>query len=172
MSVFLDPDKAIGEMGLKDDMVAAEFGSGPGGFAIPLAKKLEHGLVYALDIQQEPLSVLKSRSQIENITNIKIIRCDIEKGSTLAEESVDVVLLSNILFQVDDKTAMISEAVRVLKDKGKLVVIDWLPDAYQGPTEGRVSAEEIKKLTKGSNLQLEKEFEAGTYHFGLIFTKS
>jgi ubiquinone/menaquinone biosynthesis C-methylase UbiE len=170
---FLNPEKILDKLELHSDMVAADFGCGSGGFTIPLAKKLEDGLVYALDIQEAPLSALKSRALLENITNFRIIRCDLEKprGSTLPDSSLDLVLVPNVLFQAKDKSAIISEAKRILKKGGRLLAIDWVSGVSQGPTKGRVSAEEVKKIAKNIGLELEKEFEAGKYHFGLVFKK-
>ena len=173
-SEFLNPEEVLNQLDLKSDMVVAEFGCGSGGFTIPLAKKLENGLVYALDVQETPLSALKSRSLLENITNIRIIRCDLEKprGSTLPDFSLDLVLVPNLLFQVQDKIAIISEAKRVLKKEGELLVVDWLSEAVQGPEKGRISAKEVKKIAKDLGLSLQKEFKAGKYHYGLVFAKS
>ncbi len=173
MKDFLNPEEILDNLELSPNMVAAEFGCGSGGFAIPLAKKLDEGLIYAIDIQQAPLSALKSRILVENIINIKIIRSDLEKprGSTLSPDSLDLVFIPNVLFQVKDKSAIISESKRVLKNKGKLIVIDWLPEATQGPAQGRISSEEVKDMAKDSGLKLEKEFEAGKYHYGLVFAK-
>ena len=170
---FLNPEEVLDQLDLKADMVAAEFGCGSGGFAIPLAKRLDEGLVYAIDIQESPLSALKSRVLLENIINIKIVRSDLEKpkGSTLTSLSLDLVFIPNVLFQLKDKSAIISEAERVLKNRGKLVVIDWLLKASQGPEKGRVSPEKVKDMAKDSGLKLEKEFEAGKYHYGLVFIK-
>ncbi len=174
MESFLNPEDVLDKLELKANMVAAEFGCGSGGFSIPLAKRLEEGLVYGLDIQVAPLSALKSRTLLENIVNIRIIRCDLEKprGSTLADSSLDLVLIPNVLFEVKNKNARISEAKRVLKNKGKLVIIDWVPGASQGPAEGRVSAAEVEKIAKDAGFRLEKEFKAGKYHYGLVFEKS
>lgn len=173
MSTFLNPEEILDKLKLKKDMVAAEFGSGSGGFSISLAKRLEDGLVYGLDIQQAPLSALKSRAQLENVLNVKVIRCDLEKprGSTLPDFSLDLVLIPNVLFQVEDKSAIISEAERILKKRGKLLIVDWLPEAAQGPVEGRISVEEVKKIAGKAGFKLKKEFKAGAYHYGLIFTK-
>lgn len=170
---FLNPEEILDEFEISPNSVAAEFGCGSGGFAIPLAKRLDEGLVHAIDIQQAPLSALKSRALLENIVNIKIIRSDLEKskGSTLTPDSLDLVLIPNVLFQIKDKSAIISEAGRVLKSKGKLVVIDWLLKASQGPEKGRVSPEQVKKIADGIGFKLEKEFEAGKYHYGLVFEK-
>jgi len=173
MKSFLNPEEILDGFKLSPEMVAAEFGCGSGGFAIPLAKKLDEGLVYAIDIQESPLSALKSRALLENIVNIKIVRSDLEKpkGSTLNPDSLNLVFIPNVLFQIKDKGAIISEAERVLKKKGKLVIIDWLPKASQGPEKGRVSPEKAKDMAKDSGFKLEKEFEAGKYHYGLVFIK-
>ena len=173
MTSFLNPEEILDELGLRSDMVAAEFGCGSGGFAVPLAKRLEEGLVYAIDIQAEPLSALKSRQSLENITNIRVIRSNLEKakGSTLNEEFLDLVLIPNLLFQVDDKGAIIQEAGRILKKGAKLLIIDWLPQASQGPERGRISPDEVKKIAEKFGFELEKEFEAGKYHYVLVFEK-
>ena len=173
MEGFLSPDEILDQLNLKPDMVAADFGCGSGGFTIPLAKRLKEGLVYAVDIQESPLSALKSRALLENVTNIRITRSDLEKpkGSAVPDSSLDLVLISNLLFQIKNKTAIISEAKRVLKKGGVLLVIDWVPRAPQGPAEGRISAKEVKKIAKDIGLELEKEFEAGKYHYGLVFEK-
>lgn len=170
---FLNPEEVLDQLELRFDMIAAEFGCGSGGFTIPLAKRLEEGLVQAIDIQGAPLSALKSRANLENVTNIRIIRSDLEKprGSSLREASLDLVLIPNVLFQIEDKNAIIAEAKRVLKNNGKLIVIDWLPQATQGPSKGRVPAKEVKKIAKELDFKLEKEFKAGKYHYGLIFEK-
>lgn len=170
---FLNPEEILNDFELSPNMVAAEFGCGSGGFAVPLAKKLDEGLVYAIDIQKNSLSALKSRTLVENMTNIRIICSDLEKpkGSTLNPDSLDLVFIPNVLFQTEDKSVIISEAERVLNSKGKLVVIDWLLEASQGPEEGRVPPEEVKKMAEDVGFKLEKEFKAGKYHYGLVFVK-
>jgi len=173
MNSFLNPQKVLDQIELKKDMVAADFGCGSGGFVIPLAKKLENGLVYGLDIQGAPLSALKSRAMLERLMNIRIIRSDLEKprGSTLTDLALDLVLISNLLFQIENKNAIISEAKRVLKKKGELLIIDWSPNASRGPEKGRISAEEVKKMAQEQGFAFKKEFKVGDYHYGLIFEK-
>jgi len=168
---FLNPSEVLKQLKLKKNMVAADFGSGSGGWAIPLAKKLEEGKVYAIDILEEPLSALRAKTKSEKIFNIETIKSDVEKGSKLFNESCDFVLMTNLLFQCEDKKKVIEEGKRVLKPGGKILVVDWKLDASLGPKESRVSAEEVKKIAKELDLKLEKEFEAGSYHYGLVFLK-
>jgi ubiquinone/menaquinone biosynthesis C-methylase UbiE len=173
MEGFLNPKEILNKLGLKKEMTAADFGSGSGGWAIPLAKILKDGKVYAIDILEEPLSALKNKSEIEGIDNIEIIRADVEskEGLKLKDNILDLVLMTNLLFEMKNKERVIKEAKRVMKKSGKVLIIDWLPKSILGPEKERVSPEEIKKVAKELNLQLEKEFQAGKYHFGLVLSK-
>jgi ubiquinone/menaquinone biosynthesis C-methylase UbiE len=173
MEEFLNPEKVLEEIDIQPDMVVAEFGCGAGGFAIPLARKLETGLVYAIDILEAPLSFLRSRANMEKIVNIKTVKSDLEKprGSTISPMSLDIVLIPNILFQVKEKGAIIEEAKRVLKERGVLMIIDWSPEAKRGPVNERVRPEEIRKIAEEKGFIFQKEFKAGSYHYGIVFEK-
>ncbi len=171
MEEFLNPSKILDELDLKEDMVAADFGSGSGGWAIPLAKRLEEGKVYAIDILEEPLSALESRAKLQKILNIETIRADVESGTKLLSESCDLVLMTNLLFQCEDKKGVMAEGKRVLKKGAKLFVVDWKQDALLGPREGRVSADDVKKIAEDLGSKMAKESSAGSHHYGLIFEK-
>lgn len=169
---FLNPQKVLEQLDLKADMSVAEFGCGSGGFTVFLAKKLDEGIVHAIDILAEPLSALKSRMRLENIKNVRIIKSDLEKpnGSTLANDSVDLVVIPNVLFEAENKKSMIAEAKRVLKIGGVLAVIDWNSDVVMGPNE-KVSKKEVLEIAEENNLKYIKDIEAGSYHYGLVFVK-
>lgn len=173
MAGFFNPEDILKELQLSESMTAAEFGSGSGIFAILLAKKLRLGKVYGLDIQEEKLSALKNRAALEKLLNIETILCDLEavKGSTLPNNSVDVILICNVLFQAENKSAIIIEAKRVVKLGGQVLIIDWKDGASFGPKEGKITPEQVKKIAIEAGLTLKKEFEAGSYHYGLLFTE-
>ena len=173
MEGFLNPQEVLNELEISGEMIAADFGSGSGGWAIPLAKRLKFGKVYAIDILEEPLSALKSKAEVAKTYNIQIIKADIEgkEGAKLPDLSCDLVLVTNLLFQVKDKNKILTEAKRVLKKNGKILVVDWLPEASEGPKENRISPEEVKEIAKNLSLKIKEEFKAGLYHYGLLFTK-
>jgi len=154
-------------------MIAADFGSGSGGWVLPLARKLTEGKVYAIDVLPEAISVLEARRKSEKIFNIQTILSNLEskKGSALHPNSMDLVLMTNLLFEVDDKRKVIEEGKRVLKKGGEILIVDWRTDVPVGPEKDRISAEEVKGIAKDLDLKLEKEFEAGSYHYCLLFSK-
>jgi ubiquinone/menaquinone biosynthesis C-methylase UbiE len=152
-------------------MVAADFGCGSGGWVIPLAEKLEDGKVFAIDILDEPLSALRSKTKIEKIFNIETRKADVEKGTYLPNESCDLVLMTNLLFECKDKKKVLEEGKRVLKKGGKILVVDWKKDNPLTPEIEKISIGEVKKIAGEIGLELEKEFEASPYHWGLILVK-
>lgn len=171
MESFLNPKEILNKLELRTDAVAADFGSGSGGWAIPLAKKLEKGKVYALDVLEEPLSALKSKAQLGKISNIETALADVERETRLLSDSCDLVLMTNLLFECEDKKAVMAEGKRVLKSGGRILVVDWKKESPLGPKEGRISADDVKKIARDFDLKLKKEFPAGAYHYGLVFIK-
>lgn len=167
MEGFLNPNEVLKEVKLRKNMTAVDFGCGSGGWVIPLAKELEEGKVIAVDILEEPLSALKARAKLEKISNIEFILADIEKGTDIFDKSADLVLMTNLLFQCEDKKKVLEEGKRVLRTGGKILIVDWNLDAPLGPKEGRVSPEEVKKIAQDIGLKLKKEFKASSYHYGL-----
>ena len=171
MEDFLIPADVLNQLDLKEDMTAADFGSGSGGWAIPLAKKIKEGKVYAVDVLEEALSALRDKAGFSNISNIETIRADLEVGSIsqITDNSLDLVLITNLLFQVEDKKGVLLEAKRTLKEGGLILVVDWKKKVTLGPKEGKISEAEVKKIAKTLKLEFQKEIEAGSYHYALLF---
>lgn len=170
---FLDPQEILNEIELRKDMIAIDFGCGSGGWVIPLAKRLKKGKVYALDVQEEALSSLESRARLERVFNIETILCDLENPETLklANESTDLVLMTNLLFQLENKEKAFNRANKILKKGGQVLIIDWKEASPLGPKEGRIPIEAVKEMSEKAGFNLKKEFEAGDYHYGLILIK-
>jgi ubiquinone/menaquinone biosynthesis C-methylase UbiE len=167
---FLNPQKILGLLEIEATYTAADFGSGSGGWVVPLAKMLTRGKVYAVDILEEPLSALKSKLKIEKLSNVETVKANVEKNSRLLSGSCDLVLMTNLLFEVDDKTRAFEEAKRVMKPGAKLLIVDWKKDAPLSPATS-VSPDKIREKAEQAGFILEKEIEAGFYHWGLIFKK-
>lgn len=171
MDGFLNPIEILKQLNLRDNMVAVDFGSGSGGWVMPLAKILDGGEVYAVDILEEPLSALRAKIKFEKISNIRTIKADVEKGvKEIFGGSCDLVLMTNLLFQCEDPKKVLEEGQRVLKSGGQILIVDWREGTVLGPKD-KVNLAELKEICLQLNLRIEKQFEASPYHFGLILTK-
>ena len=170
---FLNPYSAVDEFGIEKGMAVADFGSGAGHFVLSMANRAgRDGKVYAVDLRQSVLEVLEGHIKLKGLLQIKPIRGDVEQtnGSTLREGSQDVVLCSNILHQVDHPFNVLKEAARVLKESGRLIIIDWLEGAKLGPAN-RISQKKTEELASEAGFKKDREFQTGVQHYGLIFKK-
>ena len=168
---FLNPNKVIEELDLQEEMVVADFGCGSGGWVIPLAKKIEKAKIYAIDILEEPLSVLKAQIQNQKLFNIEVIRANVESKRNLSieDKSCDLILMTNLLFQCEDKKLVLEQGKRILKLNGEILIVDWKHGVGFGPEQGKISADEVKKIVQEIGLKMKKEINAGKYHYALVF---
>ena len=173
---FLNVEKIVDQLDIKPDMIIADFGAGHGFFSIAFAKKTgSSGQIFAVDVLPSALEAIRSRARLEGLFNIKLIKGDLEKvgGSTLPEESCDIVFIANLLFQVPDNSELIGEAYRILKKGGELIVVEWKPYISMGPQkEQRLSEEEVKQLISPKGFNESGQIDACSHHYGLIFIKN
>lgn len=171
--MFVNPAETLKQLNLTKEMTAIDVGAGSGGWTLPLAKILEDGFVLAVDILEEPLSALQGKARHAGLTNVRPVLGDIEQGlPQVANESCDFALVTNVLFQLEDRPAAFKEIARVLKPSGQLLVVDWLPEAGFGPKEGRLPASQVKALASQANFTFSQELPVELYHYGLLFTKN
>jgi len=173
---FIDPSAVIAQMDLKQGETIADFGCGTGYFSIPLAQKIgEEGKVYSLDVVPEKLEAVESQAKTLGLTNLIVQRVNLEnkEGSKLKAESIDWVIMKDVLFQNNEKNNMLEEAKRVLKPGGKVLLVEWkTEDTAIGPDqEIRISKEKALELINKCELGIEKEIAAGDFHYGYILTK-
>lgn len=175
---FTNPKKNVENFGIQPGFSVVDLGAGSGMYTIPAAKLVgEGGRVYAVDIQKELLSNIKKEASKENLFNVEVIWGDVEKngGTRLSDNSIDIAIASNILFQLEDKETFLREIKRILKPgKGKVCVIDW-SDSFGGlgpPLKDVVSFEMCKDMFLRSGFELNRTLsDVGAHHYGLIFTK-
>jgi ubiquinone/menaquinone biosynthesis C-methylase UbiE len=173
---FLDPDRIINEFGIQEGMKIADFGSGGGYFTILSAEKVgPDGKVYALDILEDKLDGLRSKAKAKNLDNIETIRTNLEilGSSSLSDNSQDMVLLANLLFQSNKKQEIIREGVRILKSGCKLIIIEWKKGTggFGPPDNLRTDESEMMQIAKRENLTFKNNLDTGQFHYGLVFIK-
>jgi ubiquinone/menaquinone biosynthesis C-methylase UbiE len=178
-NTLLDPYFIFEQIELGAGAKVADLGCGAAGhFVIPAAKIVgKQGVVYAVDLLKSVLEAVKSRAKLEGVSgNIKTVWSNLEiYGATDIEAgSLDLALLANTLFQIPKKEEVFREAVRLTKKGGKIAVVEWgLGASPIGPPPGRrLSKDVVRELARTNGLSEIKEFKAGPYHYGLIFSKN
>lgn len=173
---FAHPARAVSAFGIEPGMKVADFGAGSGAYVNLIAKELlGSGTVYAIDIQKDLLRRIKNDAVKHGHTNVDVIWGDVEEdGGSKLGSVLDIVLVSNLLFQVRDKTGVLIEAERTLKHGGRVIIIDW-SESFRGmgPTEDHVvTKEQAYEHARKAGLTFVREFNAGAHHYGLIFRKT
>lgn len=171
---FAFPQQNLRVLELMPGMKVADFGAGSGAYALMMAEVVgETGVVYAVEIQKNLLSRLEAEARARHLHNLQYIWSDLENVSSvkIPPQSLDLVLISNLLFQLTGAYPAALAAKQVLKPGGRLAVIEW-SDSFGGlgPAADKVvpraSAEQIFAEV---GFKLERDFPAGDHHYGLIF---
>ena len=177
LSNFSNPEVNIRELGVYEGQVAVDFGAGTGTYTMLLAERVgESGRVYAVEVQKEFLSNIKNDATARGLNNIEVIWGDIESqgGAKIKDALADVAVVSNVLFQAEDRVGLLREVKRVLKPQGKLLLVDWKESfGGLGPTKDAVVSEQIaRELCEQEGFVVKKTFDAGAHHYGMVMYKS
>ena len=150
--------------GAKRGDVILDYGCGIGFNTIPAAEIVgEEGTVYALDIHPLAVKAVEKKIRKKGLKNVKTILSGLNTG--LPDESVDVVLLYNVLPMVKNRPALIKELYRVLKPGGVLSVKSGLiVNLY---SREKMETKDLEKLML-DNGPLKLERRIGEFH---IFKK-
>jgi ubiquinone/menaquinone biosynthesis C-methylase UbiE len=141
------------DVGIKAGQVVLDFGCGPGAYAIPTARIVgDKGKVYVLDKDSEVLNKLMQKAQSAGLNNIERMDAHGELEIGLADGSVDVVLLFDVLHSYyfprpEDRRRLLDEVHRICKAQALVLVY---------PKHMELSArEEIQK----ASFRLKSEFQ-------------
>ncbi len=176
-SALLDINFILSKIKVSENMKVADLGCGASGhFVFPLARMIgKRGRVYAVDILKTILETINKRVKQENLENVETVWSNLEifNATKIESGSLDLALLVNTLYQSHKRAEILREAVRMLKKGGHLLVAEWKNTASPlgPPVEERVKADPLKSGAGKLGLKVEDEFEAGEYHYGILFVK-
>jgi len=126
--LFSDLEENLRRSGLEEGMSVLDFGCGPGRYTIPAARLVgAKGRVYAVDLHPLALEAVERSAKRHRISNIQTMLSD--GALALADESLDFVLLYDVLHDVDNRTKVVRELLRVLRPNGILSYRDHSLDA-------------------------------------------
>ena len=120
---------------------------------------------------------VKNRARRMRLVNVRtIVRDLLRDGSGLGDESVDYVMLFNILHS-EQPLILLREAFRVLKQNGMVGIIHWIRDRRTPrgpPLELRPTFEQCVEwwLKSGFATDSATSMDLRPYHFGLVMSKT
>lgn len=164
------------KMGLSKGQIVLDFGCGAGNYAIPAAVIVgRKGRVYALDKEgqgfwpSEGLDKLIHRAESRALQNIVVMKTSGELKIKLEDDSVDVVLLHDVLHyyyfpEKEDRMKLLRQIHRVLRPNGFISFYPGDPEVSHRYSE----LETIKREIEGANFHLENEYIGMVIHENVI----
>ena len=132
------------------------------------------GKIYAVDLEPEMIETTKKKAIEKKLNNVVTVQRDfISKGSGLNSESVDYVMLFNILHG-EEPEKLFEESWRILKPRGILGIIHWNydPQTARGPPmEMRIRPEQCIDLAKSLGFVNPNTYDLKPYHYGIKLEK-
>ena len=115
--------KEIIRSGIKKGSHVLDYGCGPGFVTVPAAKTVgSQGMIYALDIHPLSIKIIEKKIKKYMLKNVKTIITD--NGTGLPNESIDIVLLFNVIFMIKNQESVIEELHRILKKGGIISIVN------------------------------------------------
>lgn len=173
---FVDPNTVATHFHIREGDAVGDFGAGSGYFVEVLARMAgATGRVYACEIQRDLVEKIGVLIRTKGLSSVDPLWCDMEKehGVKIADGVLDVAIMVNTLFQLQDKETAIKEVSRTLRSGGKFFLIDWSESfGGLGPHPADVvTKNEAQGLAEQLGFVYERTFDAGDHHYGLAFRK-
>jgi ubiquinone/menaquinone biosynthesis C-methylase UbiE len=175
-AAFVDPDIVVHQSGVTSGAVVVDFGCGSGFFSLAFARAVgDEGRVYAMDILPSALEAVASRAKTLGLTNVTTQRANLERdhGTKLEDNSVDWVIMKDILFQNKHQEVMLRETYRILRPGGRVFIMEWdSRDQSVGPDISlRIPKDRLVSLAQSVQLRLTQEHQVGDFHYAFVFQK-
>jgi SAM-dependent methyltransferase len=146
-------DLAISELPVTKNSIVADIGAGTGYYTFRIAPKVPEGKVYAVEIQEDAIEYLKTRSRNLEISHVEAVQGS-EKSPNLPENTLDLAIMVDVYHELLYPQEMLQEIKQSLKPNGKLLLIEY---RGEDPKLG------IKKLHKMTVEQVDKELTANGF---------
>ncbi len=171
---MLPPRTLLARAGLREGMVVADVGCGPGFFTLPAAQMVGPvGRVYAIDIHPEMLEAVQGKARAGGLSNIETVLAA-ESAIPLPDAVAHAALLAFVLHEAVQPSELAREVTRLLVPGGCLLLLEWKKEEVPAgpPVHDRLTQEEAESYLAGAGLTIVDRFEPNANHYGLIARSS
>jgi len=121
--LFFPPKDLLKEVGMEPGFQVLDYGCGPGSYILPLAELVGNaGKIYALDINPSAIQSVQNIASKKQLANVETILSDCKTG--LPDNSIDVILLYDILHELSEPSKVFEELHRILRPEGIISISD------------------------------------------------
>lgn len=135
------PREVIATLAIQQGLRVADLGAGGGYFTRHLAEAVgSQGTVYAVEIDDTALGIIRKEMKSRGITNVVPIRA--ESNDAKLPEPVDLVFSCDTYHHMQDRVAYFRLLARYLKSGGQVVILDFHPHGFFSGLLGHGTAKE------------------------------
>ena len=165
----LNPEGTLKKIGLGENDVVFDIGAGSGVFTIPAAK-ITNNFVYALEINDEFIEIIKEKANSEKLLNIKTMKVS-DNHYDIGANLVDVAILVTVFHEIKNRESLLCELKRIIKSTGKIAIIEFRKKQTPmgPPVEHRIGKDEITTIFSGYGFNVSDEFDLGDNLYCIVF---
>lgn len=163
----LQVPKVIETLKIKPNHKIADIGSGSGLFTRPLAKHVNKGKVYAVDIDQKLLDHVAKTSTDEKLTNVKTI-LGAEDDPKLPEP-VDLIVIIDTMHHIANQPTYVKTLKKYLRKNGRIAIIDFSKTWPAGHEKMIYKVEDLDGWMKAAGYKQVEKYEFLDNNFFLVY---
>jgi ubiquinone/menaquinone biosynthesis C-methylase UbiE len=163
---WLASSDVLSALNLHAGQTVADVGAGTGYLSLPFAQCVGlKGKVYAVDAQAGMLSILQQKIDRSHLSNVILIQAEAHQ-SGLPASCCGLFFMANVWHEIEDKNAVLGEAMRVLEPGDRIAILDWRPDVepeHGPPLADRVDVSRAMENLRSAGFELVVSSEVGRY---------
>lgn len=165
-------ERLVSLLGLKPTDAVADIGAGSGYYSFRLSKAVPQGYVYAIDIQQEMLDLIKARQSKTSGANIVTVLGGVG-DPRLKPGSIDLILLVDAYHEFSYPREMSLAMARTLKPGGRIALVEYRGEDPKVPIRDthRMTQEQAKKEMAAAGLVWQRTDDSLPWQHLMFFTK-
>lgn len=166
------PNRVVRALELEPDDAVADIGAGTGYFTFRLAPHVPDGIVFAVDIEEEMLAMIKERAEIRGVDNVVPVLGTI-RNPGLPLDSADVVLVVFTYTQFSHPREMMLNIRDALKPGGRVVLVEYRGEDPTIPVAPvyKITDEQARREMAAAGLEWRETRDILPQHHFMVFQK-
>lgn len=169
--VWQKPEEVLDALHLQRTARVADIGAGTGYFSVRIARRVQDGKVFAVDVEPNMVRYLTERAQRERLPVIFPVQASTESPNL--PEPVDAVLVVDTYHHIGDRVAYFARLRNSLRPGGQLAIVDFKIDAPMGPRpEHRIAPEKAIEELAAAGYSLVATHPFLPWQYFLVFQRN